>query len=222
MKLTEKQQLVAVVVGAAVLIVAELSFAWLHFSQRGEIQTELQALEVRQATAENKLAQIPKLQARARELSEIVDQYTEILPREDEVSPDAFLDDISALCKEVGLDIISAKPMEVKVEGKRPRSRPVPGRQNQQKEAPKSFVQHKYRFEMEGEFPGLHRFINGVENHTRFLQIDHLEIAPISGKQRGSNKKDELEMARNPRKQVVVEVSTYTYSALPQVEEANQ
>ena len=106
MKLTEKQQLVAVVVGAAVLIVAELSFAWLHFSQRGEIQTELQALEVRQATAENKLAQIPKLQARARELSEIVDQYTEILPREDEVSPDAFLDDISALCKEVGLDII--------------------------------------------------------------------------------------------------------------------
>ena len=60
MKLTEKQQLVAVVVGAAVLIVAELSFAWLHFSQRGEIQTELQALEVRQATAENKLAHCPR------------------------------------------------------------------------------------------------------------------------------------------------------------------
>jgi len=108
MKLTEKQQLLAILVGAGVLILGEVAFAWLNFNERGEIRTELAALDARQATANSKLAQIPQLRRRARELTEIVDQYTEILPRDDEVRPDAFLDDITSLCKEVGLEITAA------------------------------------------------------------------------------------------------------------------
>ena len=219
MKLTEKQQLISIIGAAALLVVGEVAFAWMNFSSRGEMKTELEALEQRQATAEGKLAQIPHLQRRARELSDIVDQYTEILPREDEVSPDAFLDDISSLCREVGLDITSAQPIEVKVEVKKnSRRRAPPGAKKENEKAPKTFRQHKYRFEMEGEFTSLHRFVNGVENHTRFLQIDHLSIENIKGK--GSGKKDEMELAQNPRKALTVEVSTYTYSALPQGEEA--
>ena len=91
MKLTEKQQLISIIGAAALLVVGGVAFAWMNFSSRGEMKTELEALEQRQATAEGKLAQIPHLQRRARELSDIVDQYTEILPREDEVSPDAFI-----------------------------------------------------------------------------------------------------------------------------------
>ena len=202
-------------------MLGEFAFAWSNISSRGEMATELEALEGRDQTAQAKLAQIPHLQRRARELSDIVDQYTEILPREDEVSPDAFLDDISSLCREVGLDITSAQPIEVKVESKKTtRRRAPPGAKAVVANAPKTFVQHKYRFEMEGGFSALHRFVNGVENHTRFLQIDHLSIENIKGK--GAGKQDEIETAQNPRKALIVEVSTYTYSALPQGEEAKQ
>ncbi len=221
MKLTEKQQLVAILAVGGVLVLSELGFAWVSFSDRGEIRTELSALESRQATADGKLAQIPQLRRRASELSEIVDQYTEILPRDDEISPDAFLDDISSLCKEVGLEIIEAQPMEVKQESKAgARRRPVPGGQQKAAEVPKTFVRHKYRFDMEGEFQALHRFVNGVENHTRFLQIDNLGVRPIGG-QKGA-RQDDLDLARNPRKALTVEISTYTYSRSPLAEEAKQ
>lgn len=223
MKLTEKQQLVAIITCASLLVVGELSFAYMNYSNRGELDTELAALETRQRGAESKIAQIPELQRRARDLSEIVDQYTEILPREDEVSPDAFLDDISGLCREVGLAITSATPIEVKQESKKQRPRrPVPGgAANEAKEPPKSFIRHKYRFEMEGEFRALHRFVNGVENHTRFLQVDAIEIKPLTAAKK-SGKQNELELSREPRKAVTVEVSTYTYSRLPSAEEATQ
>ncbi len=221
MKLTEKQQLIAILAAAGILVLAEVAFAWSNISSRGEMGTELEALESRDKAAQAKLAQIPHLQRRARELSDICDQYSEILPREDEVSPDAFLDDISSLCREVGLDITSAQPIEVKVESKKnTRRRAPPGAKKVEDKAPKTFVQHKYRFEMEGGFGALHRFVNGVENHTRFLQVDHLSIDNIKGK--GSGKKDDIELAQNPRKALTVEVSTYTYSAAPQGEEAKQ
>jgi Tfp pilus assembly protein PilO len=221
MKLTEKQQLIAILAGAGVLVLGELAFAWVSFDDRGDIRTELTALESRQQTADGKLAQIPQLRRRARELSEIVDQYTEILPREDEVSPDEFLDDITALCKEVGLMITQASPVDVKQEVKaNARGRALPGGQKAAPEPPKTFVRHKYIFEMEGEFPALHRFVNGVENHTRFLQIDHLGLEPVAGQKSG--KQDELELAKNPRKKFTVEISTYTYSRPPQVEEAKK
>jgi len=222
MKLTEKQQLIAILAGAGVLILGELGFAWMNVADRGEIRTELTALDGREQAAQSKLAQIPQLRRRARELSEIVDQYTEILPRDDEVSPDAFLDDITALCKEVGLEITAAQPMEVKQEAKsNTRNRALPGGQKAQTEPPKTFVRHKYRFEMVGEFSSLHRFVNGVENHTRFLQIDQLSLEPLAG-EKGGKKDDELMLARNPRKAFTVEISTYTYSRTPQAEEAKQ
>ena len=219
MKLTEKQQLIGILTVAGVLVIGEIAFAFMNYSDRDELNTELQALETRQTAAEAKLAQIPHLQRRARELSDIVDQYTEILPREDEVSPDAFLDDISGLCAEVGLEVASAQPIEVKVEQKSNKNRRrSPKGKAAEKKTPKSFLQHKYRFEMEGEFPALMRFVNGVENHTRFLQVDYLSIENIKGK--GSGKMDDYQLSQNPRKALVVEVSTYTYSALPQSEEA--
>lgn len=222
MKLTEKQQLIAILAGAGVLILGEIAFAWVNVAERGDIRTELAALESRQATADSKLAQIPQLRRRARELSEIVDQYTEILPRDDEVSPDAFLDDITSFCKEVGLEITAAQPMEVKQEVKsNARNRQLPGGQKAQAEPPKTFVRHKYRFEMIGEFSALHRFVNGVENHTRFLQIDQLSLEPLGG-DKGAKKEDELARARSPRKAFTVEISTYTYSRTPQAEEAKK
>ncbi len=221
MKLTEKQQLIAIIVGSAMLVLGEITFALLSYSDRGELRTELGALEHRQVQAEGKLNLIPQLQLRAQEMSEIVEQYTEILPREDEVSPDAFLDDISALCKEVGLEITSAQPIEVKVEQKkRLRGRTPQQAKNEAAPPAKNFVQHKYRFEMEGKFSALHRFINGVENHTRFLQVDHLLIEQLAS--RGRNNQSKLERSQNPRKALTVEVSTYTYSALPQNEGVSQ
>ncbi len=221
MKLTEKQQLIAIIVGSAILVLGEITFALLSYSDRGELRTELETLEHRQVLAEGKLVLIPQLQLRAQEMSEIVEQYTEILPREDEVSPDAFLDDISALCKEVGLEITSAQPIAVKVEQKkRVRGRTPQQARNETPPPAKNFVQHKYRFEMEGDFSALHRFINGVENHTRFLQVDHLLIEQLASK--GRNNQSKLERSQNPRKALTVEVSTYTYSAMPQSEGMSQ
>jgi Tfp pilus assembly protein PilO len=217
MKLTEKQQLVGILVVAGALVVGEVVFAFMGNSQREELQSELSSLDDRQRVAQAKCDRIPDLEAKVRELSDIVDQYTEILPREDEVSPDAFLDDISRLCSEVGLEIASANPIEVKDTTKAPRrtgNRNTPAPKNQ----PKSFVQHKYRFEMAGSFPALLQFLNGVENHTRFLQVDELSVENLASGRAGSA----VEAALDPRKSLVVELSTYTYSATPVPEEVTQ
>ena len=69
---------------------------------------------------------------------------------------------------------------------------------------------------MIGTFPDFLRFINKIENHTRFLKIDEIKIKPLGADDGSSGLSDGdeaklLELARVPFKEIQVIVSTYTY-----------
>jgi Tfp pilus assembly protein PilO len=88
----------------------------------------------------------------------------------------------------------------MKVRVKAPKRR-VPDQVVEEKEA---FTRHKYRFEMTGEFSQLHRFINSVENHPRFLRVDGIQLFPLGDR-------EDLISASEPTKLLTVEISTYVY-----------
>ncbi len=201
MNFDEKKQLLIVAVFCGFLFVGELTIGWTLKSENDEIAGRLSALEARKASAQAKIRTIPMMQDKAESLSSIVRDYTAILPEKDEVRRDAFVDTITGLCRDSGLTIVKAEPVKVlekaRVVSRRDARNAVP-------QAKEAFTRHKYRFEMTGEFSQLHRFINSVENHPRFLRVDGIELFP-SGDSTG------LEAASSPDKRLSVMISTYVY-----------
>ena len=209
MKLNENKQLVLVVGAFALLFAGEIALGWMVSSDRASWKQEIDRIDADQAFAETKIAQVPHLRERARELSGIVRDYTAILPSPDEVRQDAFLDDITALSQEAGLLIDSAGPVVVKelAVGRNPRA----GSSSTVNSADR-FHRHKYRFTMRGSFHDLHRFINRVENHKRFLQIDSISIQSVEDEDPASWQ-GEIDWAAAPSevRSLSLEISTYTY-----------
>ena len=81
------------------------------------------------------------------------------------------------------------------------------------KQERKNFVQHRYRFKFRGNFPSFLKFMNRVENDTRYLRIDDFEMRPF-GPEEDDKGVGELVLAEDPRKEIMVVISTYTYSKL--------
>lgn len=209
MKLNENKQLFLVVGAFALLFTGEIALGWMVSSDRTSLQEKLTRIDESQAFAEAKIAQIPRLRERALELSGIVREYTAILPSPDEVRQDAFLDDISALSQESGLLIESAGPVVVKEVsvGRNPG-----GAKAAVVDSTNRFQRHKYRFTMRGSFHNLHRFINRVENHKRFLQIDSISVQAFEDED-PSSWQGEVDWDAVPSevRSLSVEISTYTY-----------
>ncbi|MEE2890431.1 MAG: hypothetical protein VX404_08300 [Planctomycetota bacterium] len=202
MNFDEKKQLLIVAALCGLVFCGEFAIGWGLSSDNSKINTELFQLDSRQASAQEKIARIPEMQEKAQTLSQIVREYTAILPEKDEVLRDAFVDTITRLSRDAGLVIQGAEPLELEnttIRSMRKRSRkPVTATQKQ------DFIRHKYRFELLGEFAQLHRFINSVENHPRFLRVDGIELLP-------SGRGPDLVSASHPIKKLAVEISTYVY-----------
>ncbi|MGE4618733.1 MAG: hypothetical protein AAEJ04_02875 [Planctomycetota bacterium] len=202
MNFDEKKQLLIVAALCGLIFCGEFAIGWGLSSENAEIKQSLFQLETRQASAQDKINRIPEMTEKSHTLSQIVREYTAILPEKDEVLRDVFVDTITGLSRDSGLTIEGAEPLEVTkkvVRGSKRRGKsPVVA------EAKQSFTRHKYRFQFTGEFSQLHRFINNVENHPRFLRIDGIELLP-SGQGSG------LVSASFPVKNLAVEISTYVY-----------
>lgn len=219
MKLNENKQLFLVVGAFALLFAGEIALGWMVSSDRTSLQGELDRIAEDQAFAEAKIAQIPRLRERALELSGIVREYTAILPSPDEVRQDAFLDDISALSQESGLLIESAGPVVVKEVsvGRGPAAAKNPAASSSDR-----FHRHKYRFTMRGSFHNLHRFINRVENHKRFLQVDTISVQSFEEEDPATWQGEiDWDAAPSEVKSLSVEISTYTYEETDQNPEGN-
>jgi Tfp pilus assembly protein PilO len=200
MKFDEKKQLLIVAAFCGLIFCGEFAIGWGLKTDNNVISQVLSDLDSREASAQEKIARIPQMKDKARSLSRIVSEYTAILPEKDEVRRDAFVDTITALCRDSGLTILVAEPLQVLKKGTA-----VRGRKKAEVVAEKDpFTRHKYRFEMSGEFAQLHRFINSVENHPRFLRVDGIELFP-SGDDNG------LVSASEPIKRLAVVISTYVY-----------
>ncbi|MGB1661566.1 MAG: hypothetical protein ACPHP7_07365 [Planctomycetota bacterium] len=200
MNMDEKKQLIVLAAICGVFFCIEMVVGWNLSSKNSETRSTLEQLEAREASALLKKDRIPDLVSELQELEGIVEEYTEILPREDEVLRDAFVDTITQLCKESGLVVIGAEPVAVEGVASPQRGRAVPASGN----ATRQFQRHKYRFEMLGEFSQFHRFVNLVENHTRFLRVDSFDLFPI-------DRSDDLSAASHPKKNFTIEISTYVY-----------
>lgn len=201
--MNEKQQLY-LVIGVFVLIaVGELAYGYFGYEERGRHLQALERLDVNERDAKAKLSRVADLRETAKEMAAILEEYVTILPTEEEAREEAFLVAIDNFARNSGLDMRNGAAEEV------PESRA--SRRGKTKQDEKKFVLHRYRFNLRGSFPAFLKFMNRVENHPRYLRIDSFDLKPFGAEDRDAGI-DELVLAEDPRKEIEVVISTYTYS----------
>ncbi len=209
MRFSEKQQLIILIVVFSLILVGEGVFGYLCLNDRKEAKALIATLDQQRRDAEQKIRLIPSLTEKSEDLAKIIGEYVEILPSDEDVGSDAFLEDIDRFTRDTGLEIKSAKPVVLKRVATSGRKK---GKKGGGARQARNFVRHKYRFELEGTFFGLVKFITAIENHSRFLQVDTLEVRPLKVEANSGSKMSDVDLAENPRKHLMVEISTYTYS----------
>jgi Tfp pilus assembly protein PilO len=203
MKLNENQKIIVAVLGVIVLAGALGALNYLKFKERGELQAKLESLRKEEQKANELIAQIPELRKKREDLANIIDQYTSILPLEEHIQHEAFAEIVDNYRKETNVVIQKLEP--------------VIGKDSEGADGDDgNFLRHRYHINLIGSFPDFLRFINKIENHTRFLKIDEIKIKPLGAQEQtqGLSDKNEaelLELAKMPFKEIEVVVSTYTY-----------
>lgn len=210
MKFNEKQKIVLVLLVFLVVIGGLMGLNYLKFRNRSELLAKIDALVAEETKANNKIKRIPELREKRANLANIIDQYAEILPKEEHTQHDAFVEIIDSYRKDTQIVIQRTEYVKGKADDD-----PKKGKAT----AKENFIRHRYRFKLVGTVPDFLRFINKIENHTRFLKIDSISIRPLgSGEDVGEfdDKSDaeEIAKARIPFKDIEVTVSTYTYSKI--------
>jgi hypothetical protein len=212
LKLNDKQKIGAVigVFAAGFGLVAVL--VWFQIVSRSELLADMDKLQTRESSAQDKIKRIPGLLEDRATLAATVEKYAEILPEDQHVQHDAFVDTIDSYRRDTKMIIQKAEHIAVK-ETKKAKS----AKQNKE-----SFVRHRYRFSLVGTVPDFIDFVHKIENHTRFLKVDAFTIKPLEvrdNKNASDSAKDstgpeasELRNASNKLKQIELTISTYTYT----------
>jgi Tfp pilus assembly protein PilO len=202
MKLNEKQKigLTAVVVIALAGGLGALNF--FKYKQRSELLAKLENLKKDEQKANDLIAQIPDLRKKRADLANIIDQYASILPQEIHIEHERFAEILDNYRKDT---LVVIQAMEY-----------LHSSDSEEQEQDGNFLRHRYRINLIGTLPDFLRFINKIENHTRFLKIDEVRIKPLGAAEesRGLSDKNEaelLELAKVPFKEIEIVVSTYTY-----------
>jgi Tfp pilus assembly protein PilO len=208
----EKKQLILFAVIFVVLIGGLGTLTYFQFRAYQSCKEDLAGLEKRKQAAERLIAEIPALRQAAKVLSEQVEIYAEILPKEHEVRHDAFVETMDRFARETGLQILRADPFEREKKG-RPKKKDA--KSEGAKESTPPFSEHRYMFELVGTFPSLLRFVNKIENWDRFLAVEEIEIVPEgASKYTNTSKKaddKEIEAAQKAVKNIQLVVTTYTH-----------
>lgn len=208
MRLNEKQKIVGACLVFGVLSVGLVTVNVLKFRHSSELQAKIQGLKDEEQKANDKIKRIPELRQRRVDLANSIDIYADILPKEEHTQHDAFVEIIDSYRKDTQIVIQKTeyvKPKSEKEEGKR--------------RLKDNFLRHRYRFKLVGTVPDFLRFINKIENHTRFLKIDAISIRPLGSAEETNETddkadSDEIAKARIPFKDIELTVSTYTYSKM--------
>ena len=200
MKLNETQKIIvtAFIVVAIVGPLGALNYT--KYQDRSQLLARLDNLKKEEKKANDRIAQIPELQKNRADLANIIEEYTKILPQEEYVQHEAFAEIVDNYRRETLVVIQDVEYLQSK-DGEEEES---------------NFLRHRYRITLIGTFPDFLRFINKIENHTRFLKIDEFNIKPLGAppESRGLSEKNEaalLDRAKVPFKEIEVIVSTYTY-----------
>ena len=168
----EKQKILVAIVVFTVAIGGLAALNYFKYKERGKLLAKIDSLEKEEKKANDMIRQIPELRAKKKSLSEIIDQYASILPPEEHTRHEAFAEIIDGYSQETQVVIQKVGYLEPeKAKGKKKKKK---------KGGAENFVRHRYRVKLVGEYQNFLRFINKIENHTRFLKID--EILIPSGK----------------------------------------
>lgn len=204
MRLNEKQKILCTG-GVFLLVVGGLGgLNYKKFQERSALHAQIDKYLGEEQVATNKIKQIPELREQRSKLINIIDTYAEILPKEEHVQHEAFMEIIDGYRKDTKIIIQKAEYVRIKEDGKAPK------REN--------FIRHRYKFKLLGTIPDFIEFVSKIENHTRFLKVDSTNIKPIgtmdeSVEDLGEKADDpELAAASEPVKEIELTVSTYTYS----------
>ena len=204
MKLNEKQKII-LTAGGFVLLVGGLGWLnYLKLKERSSYLVQIGRYGQDEQAATEKIKQIPELRDKRSKLINIIDQYAEILPKEEHVQHEAFVEIIDSYRKDTKIIIQKAEYVKSKDDDK--------------KQKQENFVRHRYKFKLLGTIPDFIEFVNKIENHTRFLKIDAINIKPVGSTDDNSDdlgdKTDDEELAKAMEqvKEIELTVSTYTYS----------
>ncbi len=204
MKLNENQKIIACVLVIAAVVGGLGTLNFFKFRERGDLLARLATLREEERRANELIRRIPELRQKRADLANIIEQYASILPLEEHIQHEAFAEIIDNYRKETQVVI-------QKVEYIRP------DEEERQAAEQSNFLRHRYLINLIGSFPDFLRFINKIENHTRFLKIDEIKIKPLGARDERvgfvSDEKEAeiLERAKVPFKEIAVIVSTYTY-----------
>lgn len=205
MKLNEKQKIVLTVMVFVVLLGGLIALNYFKFKDRETLQARIDSLRQEETKANDMIRQIPDLRERRANLANIIDQYASILPLEQHIQHEAFAEVIDNYSRETQVVIQKVEYVEKKKDEK----------DEEVVEEDQNFIRHRYKLSLVGTFPDFLRFVNKIENHTRFLKVDEIFIKPL-GVDRDITKshKDEgaiLDVAKVPFKSIELTLSTYTY-----------
>jgi len=203
MRLTDKQKVILTAAVFAIVVGGLGALNYLKFKERSDLLAQIDRYLEEEQAATAKIKQIPELQEKRRKLIKIIDQYAEILPKEEHVQQDNFVNIIDGYRKDTKIIIQKAEYVA-----------------NKDRKEPKqqSFLRHRYRFKLLGTMPDFIEFVNKIENHTRFLKVDAIKVKPLGtseqmGDELGDQADDaELAAAIEPVKEIELTISTYTYS----------
>ncbi len=204
MKLNEKQKVI-LTSGVFVVVLGVVGgLVYMKYSERTNLEKDLQRYQRDEQTAREKRKRIPKLVEQRAQLVRQIERYTEILPPEEDVQHDAFVRVMDDYRKDTKILIKTAEY--------------VPVRQDAREKDAQSFVRHRYRFSLVGTVPDVLDFVAKIENHKRFLKVDALNIHPYGmkgdiseGDLGDRNDAELLEAASKELKEIDLTVSTYTY-----------
>ena len=205
MKLGEKQKIALVLAVFGLVIAGLMTLNVLKFRHRSELLAKIEALHDEEDKANQKIKRIPELREKRANLANIIDEYAEILPKEEHTQHDAFVEIIDSYRRDTQIVIQRTEYLKSKTAG-----------EEGKKKAKENFIRHRYRFKLVGTVPDFLRFINKIENHTRFLKIDSISIKPLGAADELNEfdekaDADEIAKARIPFKDIEIIVSTYTY-----------
>jgi hypothetical protein len=209
MKLNENQKVILAIVTFVLILGGLGALNYAKFKQRSDLVAKIDRYQQDEKAATEKLKQIPDLREKRSKLINIIDTYAEILPKEEHVQHDAFVNTIDSYRRDT--KILIQKAEYLKPEDRRSAA---DKKQVLEKE---SFVRHRYKFKLLGTVPDFVEFVNKIENHTRFLKVDAIVVKPVGSTDDSgddlSDKQDEEELARatEPVKEIELTVSTYTY-----------
>ncbi|MBI4605536.1 MAG: hypothetical protein HY721_26525 [Planctomycetes bacterium] len=204
MKLNDKQRTLLVGLVAFLVVAGLGTLNFLKFRERSGLTAQIERYLAEEQVATAKIKQIPELREKRAKLMNIIDEYAEILPKEEHVQHETFMEIIDGYRQDTKVIIQKAEYVKVKEDEKAPKQ--------------ENFIRHRYRFKLLGTVPDFIEFADRIENHTRFLKVDAVNIKPLgtmdeSGEDLGEKADDqELAAASEPVKEIELTVSTYTYS----------